>query len=79
MSDRQKIAKSQVVDKCVVEMASNINNWSGKSPRELTKDQLLSLVIRCTDFAAKKHRKQRRLDEESTPYINHPIGNKKNH
>ncbi|XP_031618545.1 guanosine-3',5'-bis(diphosphate) 3'-pyrophosphohydrolase MESH1 [Contarinia nasturtii] len=32
------------------------------------------LYTKCIDFAAKKHRKQRRLDPEQTPYINHPIG-----
>ncbi|XP_041356489.1 guanosine-3',5'-bis(diphosphate) 3'-pyrophosphohydrolase MESH1-like [Gigantopelta aegis] len=31
-------------------------------------------IIRCTDFAARKHKGQRRKDSESTPYINHPIG-----
>ncbi|XP_054627517.1 guanosine-3',5'-bis(diphosphate) 3'-pyrophosphohydrolase MESH1 [Dunckerocampus dactyliophorus] len=32
------------------------------------------LLIETVDFAARKHRKQRRKDEEGTPYINHPIG-----
>ena len=27
-----------------------------------------------TDFAARKHKDQRRKDAEQTPYINHPIG-----
>lgn len=31
-------------------------------------------VIKAADFAAKKHRDQRRKDAEGTPYINHPIG-----
>ncbi|KAK7095949.1 hypothetical protein V1264_005302 [Littorina saxatilis] len=31
-------------------------------------------VIRCADFAAIKHKDQRRKDPEKTPYINHPIG-----
>ena len=30
--------------------------------------------IKTVDFAARKHRDQRRKDPESTPYINHPIG-----
>lgn len=34
----------------------------------------LKLYTDCIDFAAKKHRDQRRLDEDQTPYINHPIG-----
>ncbi|KAF7991847.1 hypothetical protein HCN44_010648 [Aphidius gifuensis] len=55
-------------------MVKMTKSFDGDSPRDLSKDQLLSLVIRCTNFAAIKHRKQRRLDAESTPYINHPIG-----
>lgn len=43
---------------------------------ELTKEELLSMVIKCTNFAALKHSKQRRKNKEQTPYINHPIGNK---
>ena len=31
-------------------------------------------IIRCSNFAAIKHKNQRRKDPESTPYINHPIG-----
>lgn len=31
-------------------------------------------VIKAADFAAKKHRDQRRKDSQQTPYINHPIG-----
>ena len=31
-------------------------------------------VIKAADFAAKKHRDQRRKDPQQTPYINHPIG-----
>jgi guanosine-3',5'-bis(diphosphate) 3'-pyrophosphohydrolase len=30
-------------------------------------------LIRAIDFAAFKHRNQRRKDEEASPYINHPI------
>ncbi|XP_033231271.1 guanosine-3',5'-bis(diphosphate) 3'-pyrophosphohydrolase MESH1 [Belonocnema kinseyi] len=41
---------------------------------ELTKEELLSIVIKCTNFAALKHSKQRRKNQEQTPYINHPIG-----
>jgi guanosine-3',5'-bis(diphosphate) 3'-pyrophosphohydrolase len=32
------------------------------------------IFAKCLNFAAKKHRDQRRLDKEKTPYINHPIG-----
>jgi len=31
-------------------------------------------IIKCVNFAADKHRQQRRKDHEKTPYINHPIG-----
>ena len=33
----------------------------------------LSSILKAIDFAAKKHRDQRRKDKEATPYINHPI------
>ena len=31
------------------------------------------LVLRATEFAAHKHRDQRRKDAEASPYINHPL------
>ncbi|NXJ16692.1 MESH1 pyrophosphohydrolase, partial [Odontophorus gujanensis] len=31
-------------------------------------------LLEAADFAAGKHREQRRKDPEGTPYINHPIG-----
>lgn len=34
----------------------------------------VSEIIRCSNFAAIKHKEQRRKDKEKTPYINHPIG-----
>lgn len=37
-----------------------------------TKDEL-GLVLRAAQFAAHKHRDQRRKDVKATPYINHPI------
>lgn len=33
----------------------------------------LNLIVRALDFAAKKHRDQRRKDHAASPYINHPI------
>jgi len=33
----------------------------------------ISLVLKALDFAAQKHRDQRRKDKEASPYINHPI------
>ncbi|KAF2879668.1 hypothetical protein ILUMI_26506 [Ignelater luminosus] len=35
---------------------------------------IIEIVIKCVNFAAVKHKDQRRLDPESSPYINHPIG-----
>lgn len=34
----------------------------------------LSALMKCANFAAIKHRNQRRKDPAQTPYINHPIG-----
>lgn len=34
----------------------------------------ISLIMKATDFAARRHRFQRRKDPHQTPYINHPIG-----
>lgn len=36
--------------------------------------EAIKLYTRSIDFAAIKHRDQRRLDAQKTPYINHPIG-----
>ncbi|XP_043495603.1 guanosine-3',5'-bis(diphosphate) 3'-pyrophosphohydrolase MESH1 [Polistes fuscatus] len=40
----------------------------------LSNNKLLSLIIKCTNFAAEKHKNQKRKDAAQTPYINHPIG-----
>ncbi|XP_014780413.1 guanosine-3',5'-bis(diphosphate) 3'-pyrophosphohydrolase MESH1 [Octopus bimaculoides] len=37
-------------------------------------EDMLSTVIECANFAAIKHKNQKRKDVEGTPYINHPIG-----
>ncbi|XP_037367322.1 guanosine-3',5'-bis(diphosphate) 3'-pyrophosphohydrolase MESH1 [Talpa occidentalis] len=37
-------------------------------------DSELARLLDAADFAARKHRRQRRKDPEGTPYINHPIG-----
>ncbi|XP_065069912.1 guanosine-3',5'-bis(diphosphate) 3'-pyrophosphohydrolase MESH1-like [Rhopilema esculentum] len=34
----------------------------------------VTLLIKCANFAAIKHKNQRRKNFEKTPYINHPIG-----
>jgi GTP diphosphokinase / guanosine-3',5'-bis(diphosphate) 3'-diphosphatase len=33
----------------------------------------IGLVIRAAEFAAQKHRMQRRKDNDASAYINHPI------
>ena len=35
--------------------------------------QELSLLVKATSFAAQKHKDQRRKDDASSPYINHPV------
>uniref|UniRef100_A0AAG5CRB8 Uncharacterized protein n=1 Tax=Anopheles atroparvus TaxID=41427 RepID=A0AAG5CRB8_ANOAO len=39
----------------------------------ITSEELLKTYTKCVNFAAIKHRNQRRLDTEQTPYVNHPI------
>lgn len=34
----------------------------------------IAVLLEAVDFAARKHKRQRRKDPEKTPYINHPIG-----
>lgn len=34
----------------------------------------IKLFLACVNFAAIKHKDQRRMDADKTPYINHPIG-----
>jgi guanosine-3',5'-bis(diphosphate) 3'-pyrophosphohydrolase len=38
-----------------------------------TETKSLDLVLKAVEFAALKHRDQRRKDEKASPYINHPI------
>ena len=33
----------------------------------------ISIVLQAALFAAEKHKNQRRMDAEASPYINHPI------
>uniref|UniRef100_A0A1B0CAY9 Uncharacterized protein n=1 Tax=Lutzomyia longipalpis TaxID=7200 RepID=A0A1B0CAY9_LUTLO len=37
-------------------------------------EEILKLYTKCLNFAAVKHKDQRRKDTDETPYINHPIG-----
>jgi len=47
-------------------------HWKQEARMHRTKDEL-GLVLRAAQFAAHKHRDQRRKDVKATPYINHPI------
>lgn len=40
----------------------------------VTEESSTAFLIRVANFAAIKHRTQRRKDPDATPYINHPIG-----
>ncbi|XP_076296892.1 metazoan SpoT homolog-1 isoform X2 [Lasioglossum baleicum] len=42
---------------------------------EIPNSELLTMLVKCVNFAAVKHKDQRRKDPAETPYINHPIGN----
>ena len=33
-----------------------------------------ALIVKAAQFAAEKHRNQRRKDVDASPYINHPLG-----
>ena len=39
----------------------------------MTNSYDIGLVIRAVEFAARKHRMQRRKDSDASPYVNHPI------
>jgi GTP diphosphokinase / guanosine-3',5'-bis(diphosphate) 3'-diphosphatase len=39
----------------------------------MTSDTDISLLVRAIEFAARKHRMQRRKDADASPYINHPV------
>ncbi len=41
---------------------------------EADESSLMCRLLEAVQFAALKHRDQRRKDEHRTPYINHPIG-----
>lgn len=42
--------------------------------RKLNTEELLALIMKCVNFAAIKHKDQKRKDSEGTPYVNHVIG-----
>lgn len=40
----------------------------------INSDLIIHSIIKCVNFAAIKHKNQKRKDHDETPYINHPIG-----
>lgn len=60
--------------------------WRASSPnrrrvllykcRFITMNSDAVILLETVNFAAEKHRNQRRKDTEQTPYINHPVGRK---
>ena len=53
----------------------DVNNDVTKTSHGLNSSMdAVSELLRTTDFAARKHKNQRRKNEEAHPYINHPIG-----
>jgi len=40
----------------------------------MSEGDVVGLLIEAVNFAAIKHKDQRRKDSDKTPYINHPIG-----
>jgi guanosine-3',5'-bis(diphosphate) 3'-pyrophosphohydrolase len=50
-----------------------MNSKPGPRTNDMPSEDTLALLFSVLDFAALKHRKQRRKDEEQSPYINHPI------
>lgn len=51
----------------VCSMATEVLTFDNQS-------DIISAIIKCVNFAAVKHKDQRRKDKAETPYINHPIG-----
>lgn len=48
--------------------------WEPRTCLSLVMNSDASLLLETVNFAAEKHRNQRRKDPQGTPYINHPIG-----
>ena len=44
------------------------------SPVKMNDSDVVGLLMEAVNFAAIKHKNQRRKDYDKTPYINHPIG-----
>jgi guanosine-3',5'-bis(diphosphate) 3'-pyrophosphohydrolase len=53
-------------------LGQNLRNKSAETNKEREMNNSL-LLLRAIDFAARKHKDQRRKDEEASPYINHPV------
>jgi (p)ppGpp synthase/HD superfamily hydrolase len=53
-------------------LGQNLRDKSAETNKEREMNNSL-LFLRAIDFAARKHKDQRRKDEEASPYINHPV------
>jgi (p)ppGpp synthase/HD superfamily hydrolase len=70
------IVSSEVIPETLLEGCTSANGTGiskGQVESMQTTETKELLVLRAIDFAARKHRDQRRKDEEASPYINHPI------
>ncbi|GMR53997.1 hypothetical protein PMAYCL1PPCAC_24192, partial [Pristionchus mayeri] len=47
---------------------------SQPSPPPYSDPSGIALIVKAADFAARRHRSQKRKDHHQTPYINHPVG-----
>jgi guanosine-3',5'-bis(diphosphate) 3'-pyrophosphohydrolase len=54
-------------------MANQDSQTTAHAPAPLGEATGLPLIVRALEFAANKHRDQRRKDAQASPYINHPI------
>uniref|UniRef100_A0A914VFA7 Guanosine-3',5'-bis(diphosphate) 3'-pyrophosphohydrolase MESH1 n=1 Tax=Plectus sambesii TaxID=2011161 RepID=A0A914VFA7_9BILA len=54
-------------------MATTTNSHANEKTAAYTANDI-ALIVRAADFAARKHKDQRRKDPQQTPYINHPLG-----
>jgi guanosine-3',5'-bis(diphosphate) 3'-pyrophosphohydrolase len=61
------VARVAVTPRAAVSAELGFVLSTGKPPRGI------ALILKAAEFAARKHRDQRRKDKPASPYINHPI------
>jgi GTP diphosphokinase / guanosine-3',5'-bis(diphosphate) 3'-diphosphatase len=68
------IWRRRVLTRSLVRPADDLDWPAGGEQSNLMNDSYnVGLVISAVEFAAQKHRMQRRKDSDASPYINHPI------